>query len=58
MTTRRAEALLSTIRDWASRLGRRGVTLSAALLAPPLWGRPVEAAQALKKITGPASPRE
>ncbi|HKI36620.1 MAG TPA: HEAT repeat domain-containing protein, partial [Gemmataceae bacterium] len=27
-----------------ARLGRRGVTLSAALIAPTLWGRPVEAA--------------
>ncbi len=41
MTTKRANALLSIIRDWASR---RGVMLSAALIAPPLWNHPVEAA--------------
>jgi RNA polymerase sigma factor (sigma-70 family) len=34
-----------------ARLGRRGVTLSAALLAPPLWGHPLEAAVSARLAT-------
>jgi RNA polymerase sigma factor (sigma-70 family) len=34
-----------------ARLGRRGVTLSAALIAPSLWARPVEAAVSAQLVS-------